>query len=233
MGQLLLFFLCNFSCFFSYVGGIPVTNHFSLLLILIGRQLQFGYSANYKTQGVFVILFLICSNFLNILRSLGTMVIITESGQNRLKVIFTDQFVPKVAIFRCFDVCSVWPPQIFKVQAKISTVRPVLPAYLPVSMTMMPSREFFRGLAPLDLREIIAFFGYQMNAGQIFVFLILKVTRHGFDLIQSSEIQKQPPEVFYRNTCSRNFTKFTRKPLCQSLFIKKVANPRPATLFKK
>ena len=157
MGQLLLFFLCNFSCFFSYVGGIPVTNHFSLLLILIGRQLQFGYSANYKTQGVFVILFLICSNFLNILRSLGTMVMITESGQNRLKVIFTDQFVPKVAIFRCFDVCSVWPPQIFKVQAKISTVRPVLPAYLPVSMTMMPSRDFFRGLAPLDLREIIAF----------------------------------------------------------------------------
>ena len=26
-------FLCNFSSFFSYVRGIPVTNHFSLLLI--------------------------------------------------------------------------------------------------------------------------------------------------------------------------------------------------------
>ena len=33
MGQLLLFFLRNFSSFFSYVRGIPVTNHFSLLLI--------------------------------------------------------------------------------------------------------------------------------------------------------------------------------------------------------
>ena len=33
MGQLLLFFLCNFSSIFSYVGGIPVTNYFSLLLI--------------------------------------------------------------------------------------------------------------------------------------------------------------------------------------------------------
>ena len=33
MGQLLLFFLYNFSSFFSYVRGIPVTNHFSLLLI--------------------------------------------------------------------------------------------------------------------------------------------------------------------------------------------------------
>ena len=33
MGQLLLFFLCNFNSFFSYVGYIPVTNGFSLLLI--------------------------------------------------------------------------------------------------------------------------------------------------------------------------------------------------------
>ena len=33
MGQLLLFFLRNFSSFFSYVRGIPVTNHFWLLLI--------------------------------------------------------------------------------------------------------------------------------------------------------------------------------------------------------
>ena len=30
---LLLFFLCNFSSFFSYVGGILVNKHFSLLLI--------------------------------------------------------------------------------------------------------------------------------------------------------------------------------------------------------
>ena len=33
MGQLLLFFLHNFSSFFSYVGGIPATYHFSLFLI--------------------------------------------------------------------------------------------------------------------------------------------------------------------------------------------------------
>ena len=32
MDQSLLFFLCNSSIFFSYVGGIPVTNHFLLLL---------------------------------------------------------------------------------------------------------------------------------------------------------------------------------------------------------
>ena len=32
MGQLFLFFLCNFSSFFSYVGGIPLPSHISLLL---------------------------------------------------------------------------------------------------------------------------------------------------------------------------------------------------------
>ena len=37
MGQLLLFFLCNFSNFFSNLGGIPVTN--DLLLLLIDRYI--------------------------------------------------------------------------------------------------------------------------------------------------------------------------------------------------
>ena len=78
MGQLLLFLLCNFSSFLIYVRGIPVTNHFSLLLI--DRQLYFGYSANYNTQGAFAILFLVCSDLLNFLRSLCTLVITGESA---------------------------------------------------------------------------------------------------------------------------------------------------------
>ena len=45
-------------------------------------------------------------------------------------------------------------------------------------------------------------------------------------------IQKQPTEVFSRNGALRNFTKFTEKHLCQSLFFKKVAS-RPVTLLKK
>ena len=56
-----------------------------------------------------------------------------ESGLSSLKVIFTEQFPAKVTIFRCFDVCSVLPPQIIQVQAKISTVRPMFPDYLSVS----------------------------------------------------------------------------------------------------
>ena len=43
------------------------------------------------------------------------------------------QFLGKIAIFCCFDVCSVRPPQTFQVQAKISTVQPVFPDYLSVS----------------------------------------------------------------------------------------------------
>ena len=48
------------------------------------------------------------------------------------KVIFTVQYLTKVTIFCCFDVCPVWPPQIFKVQAKIS-VQLVFPDYLSIS----------------------------------------------------------------------------------------------------
>ena len=51
MGQLLLFFLSNLCSFFSYVGGVLVTNLFS---------------ANYNTWGAFVIIFLICSDLLEL-----------------------------------------------------------------------------------------------------------------------------------------------------------------------
>ena len=41
------------------------------------------------------------------------------------------------------------------------------------------------------------------------------------------------PEVFCKKRCSWNFTKFTEKHLCQSLFFNKVARLRPATLLNK
>ena len=69
-------FVCSFSSFFSYVGCILVTNHFSLLLIdgyiLAIHQIII--------QGGFAILLLIFSDLLDCLRSIGTMVITTESG---------------------------------------------------------------------------------------------------------------------------------------------------------
>ena len=45
--------------------------------------------------------------------------------------------------------------------------------------------------------------------------------------------EKQPWDVFCKKGALRNFAKFTRKHLCQSLFFNKVAGLRPATLLKK
>ena len=44
--------------------------------------------------------------------------------------------------------------------------------------------------------------------------------------------QKQPPEVLYKKGVLRNFSKFTGKHLCQSLFFNKVAGFKPASLLK-
>ena len=41
-------------------------------------------------------------------------------------------------------------------------------------------------------------------------------------------LKKQPPEVFSEKGVLRNFTKFTGKHLCQSLFFNEVAGLRPA-----
>ena len=45
--------------------------------------------------------------------------------------------------------------------------------------------------------------------------------------------RKSRPEVLCKKRCFRNFEKFTRKHLCQSLFFNNVAGPRSAILLKK
>ena len=57
------------------------------------------------------------------------------------------KFLTKVNIFRCFDVCSVQPPQIFQVLIKISTVRPVFPDYLSVPYDYVQTYNFFNLLS--------------------------------------------------------------------------------------
>ena len=49
----------------------------------------------------------------------------------------------------------------------------------------------------------------------------------------NKELTEAATEVFYVKGVLRNFTKFTGKHLCQSLFFNKVAGLRPATLLKK
>ena len=101
------------------------TNHSSLSLIdgyiLVIHQII--------THKAFAILSLTCSDLLNCLRTLGTMVITIKSGSSSLKV----------TILYCFDVCSVQPPKIFQVLAKVSTEQPVFPDYLSVSYDYDPT----------------------------------------------------------------------------------------------
>ena len=69
MGQLLLFFLRNFSSIFSYVGGVLVSKLQTFFHYY--RLIHFGYLANYNIRGTFLSIFLICSKMMNCLRSLG------------------------------------------------------------------------------------------------------------------------------------------------------------------
>ena len=49
---------------------------------------------------------------------------------------------------------------------------------------------------------------------------------------QTTNYRSSRPEVFCKKGILKNFTKFTGKHLCQSLFFNKVAGLRPATLSK-
>ena len=115
-GPVIAIFSVQLQQLFSYVGGIPNQPFFTA----IDWYVHFGDSANHNIQGAFVILFLICGNLLNFLRSLGTTFITTESGWNSLRSHFYWTVPAIVAIFRCVDVCSVRPPQIFQAEAKMS-----------------------------------------------------------------------------------------------------------------
>ena len=47
------------------------------------------------------------------------------------------------------------------------------------------------------------------------------------------KLQKQPPEVFYKNTVLKNFAIFTAKHLCWSSFLIKLQVFRPTALLKR
>ena len=51
--------------------------------------------------------------------------------------------------------------------------------------------------------------------------------------VPTTDIQEQPPELFYNKNVLKNFAKFTIKHLCQSLLLNKVAGLVPVTLLKK
>ena len=53
------------------------------------------------------------------------------------------------------------------------------------------------------------------------------------NLVKWIKFEKQPPEVFCEKGVSKDFAKFSRKHLCQSLFLNKAAGLSPATLLRK
>ena len=80
-------------------------------------------------------------------------------------------------------------------------------------------------------------FGYfsRSDISTIFMnksFQILQQTKVNF-FVYDYLNRSSRPDVFYKKGVLRNFTKFTRKRLCQSLFFSKAAGLTPATLFKK
>ena len=119
--------------FFCYARGVLVTNLFSLLLI----DIFWLFNKLWHTTSI-------CDNIfdlMNSLRSIGTIVITRESFWNSLKAIFTEQFIIKVAVFCCFDVFCLRPPQIFQGQAKIWKIWHVFPDYLSVSYDYASNKE--------------------------------------------------------------------------------------------
>ena len=118
----------------------------------------FGYAANYNIQEAFLIIFFICSDLLNCLRSVGTVVVKTESCYCILKIIFTKKFFfekVKAVIFCCFNVFPVPPPKKFQFQTKI---RPVLRDYLSVSYDYAKDTQSIQPSSKL-LCELFIFVG--------------------------------------------------------------------------
>ena len=51
--------------------------------------------------------------------------------------------------------------------------------------------------------------------------------------MEAGKVRSSRPRVFCKIGVLKNFSKFTGKHLCQSLFFSKVAGLKPATLLKK
>ena len=95
MGQLLLFFLCNFSSFFSLRRSCPRNQTF---FTVIDWQIYFWYSANYNTWRALAILFLICSDLLNCQQKVAKTISKSFSLSNSSQKFFS--------LFRCM-LCTV------------------------------------------------------------------------------------------------------------------------------
>ena len=59
-----------------------------------------------------------------------------------------------------------------------------------------------------------------------FLFIVTSVLKYSWSISEAATGSAVPPELFYKKGVLKNFTKFTAKHLCQSLFCNKVAGLR-------
>ena len=62
---------------------------------------------------------------------------------------------------------------------------------------------------------------------------VISSTQIACDVMCLQDLQKQPPEVFFKKVVLKNFANFTGKRLRWSLFLIKLQAPRSATLLKR
>ena len=74
-----------------------------------------------------------CTNPLNCLRNIGTIVItqkLTKTASNSFSLSNSSQKLP---FFCCFDVFTLWPAKCFKFKRKYQQIQPAVPNHHPVS----------------------------------------------------------------------------------------------------
>ena len=100
--------------------------------------------------------------------------------------------------------------------------------YIYLCISSFPESYNFHCYPAFEMKQLLkteVFFPVLLTRSLPMTFVLVIIRR--IYLYKSSR-----PEVFFKKGVLKNFTKFTGKHLCQSLFFNKVAG-RPATLLKK
>ena len=131
----------------------------------------------------------------------------------------------EVAIFCCFDVCSVRPPQVFQVKAKISTVRPAFPDYISVSYDYDAGYQFltitlnYKALFKVFLSQYLSWWSFRIF--DFFFFLLTKKYLSNFTLTLPFSFSSLPFDNFlsyHLMQCSKVSTSLNETSFRNGLF---------------
>ena len=110
---------CLLQSFFSFAGGVLVINLF-----------YYGYAA----QGAFVIIFFICNDLFNCLKSVCTILLRTENDQNRVKVNSTKNIFTESSHYLLFWCIPCTVTQEISSSSKNINNTACVPGYVSVSV---------------------------------------------------------------------------------------------------